>query len=306
MTETETGEGKLYLAPVVGLVVPVPHRPPHTVTPSAVANIGTMTERSGNAAEGATPESRGRGRSKSAAGRRSPKQAADNSTRPTARRELVESEIFEQASRLFAERGFAGTNLRDIAEAMGVTRPALYYYVKSKEDLLAKLVAQMTEGPAAEIEALAKDDSLDPATKLRRIAHLIAFQRATQPSRFQLLLRSEADLPPAAAKAHTTGMRAALTGLMHVMEEGVLKGQFRPVDARSTALAVAGMCNWVAWWHHPGDTHHTDAEVAEQVSDLAVAMVIQPDDRTPEISGPKAALALLRQDLDYLERILDA
>ncbi|MER5436259.1 TetR family transcriptional regulator [Streptomyces sp. NPDC002588] len=231
---------------------------------------------------------------------------ATNSTRPTARRELVETEIFEQASRLFAERGFAGTNLQDIAEAMGITRPALYYYVKSKDDLLAKLVAQMTEAPAAEIEALAKDDSLDPATKLRNIARFIAFQRASQPSRFQLLLRSEADLPPAAAKANRAGQRAALTGLMHVVEEGVVKGQFQPVDARVTALAVAGMCNWVAWWHHPGDAHYTDSEVAEHVSDLAVAMVIRPEDRTPEVSGPKAALALLRQDLDYLERVLDA
>jgi AcrR family transcriptional regulator len=265
-----------------------------------------MTERSGNASKSAKPESQGRARPKTAAGRRSPKRAADTPSRPTARRELVENEIFEHASRLFAERGFAGTNLQDIADAMGITRPALYYYVKSKDDLLAKLVAQMTEAPAAEIDALAKDDTLDPATRLRRIAHLIAFQRASQPSRFQLLLRSEADLPPAAAKANRAGQRAALTGLMHVMEEGVLKGQFRPVDARAAALAVAGMCNWVAWWHHPGGSLHTDEEAAEQVADLAVAMVIRPDERTPEASGPRAALALLRQDLDYLERVLEA
>lgn len=265
-----------------------------------------MTERSGNASKSAKPESQSRARATSAAGRRSSAKAADTATRPKARRELVENEIFEHASRLFAERGFAGTNLQDIAEAMGITRPALYYYVKSKDDLLAKLVAQMTEAPAAEIEALAKDDSLDPATRLRKIAHLIAFQRAGHPSRFQLLLRSEADLPPAAAKANRAGQRAALTGLMHVMEEGVLKGQFRPVDTRAAALAVAGMCNWVAWWHHPGGSRHTDEEAAELVADMAVAMVIRPDERMPEASGPKAALALLRQDLDYLERVLDS
>ena len=55
----------------------------------------------------------------------------------TARRELVENEIYEQAIRLFAERGFAGTSLQDIADALGITRPALYYYVKSKDELLA-------------------------------------------------------------------------------------------------------------------------------------------------------------------------
>ncbi|WP_416979640.1 TetR/AcrR family transcriptional regulator [Streptomyces sp. T028] len=267
-----------------------------------------MTERSRDAGTGTRPEGTSGGTVKRAAGRRptKPKATGDTAKRPTARRELVENEIFEQASLLFAERGFSGTNLGDIAEAMGITRPALYYYVKSKEDLLAKLVAQMTEGPAAEIEALAADETVDPAVRLREIAHLIAFQRASQPKRFQLLLRSEADLPPEAAKAHRAGMRAAMLGLMRVIEEGIIKGQFRPVDARATALAVAGMCNWVAWWHHPGDHHFTDAEAAGHVADLAVAMVMRSADRTPEGAGPKAALALIRQDLDYLERILEA
>lgn len=118
-----------------------------------------------------------------------------SSGRLSTRRALVENEIFEQASRLFAERGFSGTNLGDVAEAMGITRPALYYYVKSKDELLARLVEQITEGPAAEIEALAADSDTDPASRLRRIAHLITLQRADQPNRFQLLLRSEADLP---------------------------------------------------------------------------------------------------------------
>ena len=62
-----------------------------------------------------------------------PERAAKNG-RGT-RRELVENEMYEHAIRLFAERGFAGTSLQDIADAMGVTRPALYYYVKSKDEL---------------------------------------------------------------------------------------------------------------------------------------------------------------------------
>ena len=48
------------------------------------------------------------------------------------------------ATNLFAERGFAGTNLQDIAEATGLTRPALYHYFKSKESLLSRLVAELT------------------------------------------------------------------------------------------------------------------------------------------------------------------
>ena len=211
--------------------------------------------------------------------------------------------MYEQASRLFAERGFAGTSLQDIAEAMGMTRPALYYYVKSKDELLAKLVTEITEGSAAEIKSVVEGSDIDAVTKLRKIARMLAFGRATQPARFLLLERSEAELPSGLAEAHEAAKRSTLHDLMHVIEEGVAKGQFRPVDPRVAALAVIGMCNWVAWWYHPG-AGRNEADTAEQLADLAVAMIVQASERTPAVSGPRAALALLRQDLQYLDSVL--
>lgn len=258
---------------------------------SDLATITIMTKSARRIAGSSTPA---RGTAESSSGRFS------------TRRALVENEIFEQASRLFAERGFSGTNLGDIAEAMGITRPALYYYVKSKDDLLARLVEQITEGPAAEIEAVAADSGLDPASRLRRIARLITLQRADRPNRFQLLLRSEADLPPTVAEAHRAAQRATLRHLIEVIDEGVLKGQFRPVETRTAALAVAGMCNWVAWWYHPGgerDPSEKDA-AATQIAELAVAMVQQANPQASGTPGPEAALALLHQDLYLLERTL--
>ena len=96
----------------------------------------------------------------------------------TARRELVENELYEHATRLFAERGFAGTSLQDIADAMGITRPALYYYVKSKDELLAKLVTEVTDGPLDELTALVARDGLDPVQKLRGIVEVIVGRQA--------------------------------------------------------------------------------------------------------------------------------
>lgn len=226
------------------------------------------------------------------------------SPRATSRRGLVEDQIFTEAARLFAERGFAGTNLQDIADAMGMTRPALYYYVKSKDELLARLVTETTEAPAVEIKRLANDPNADAAVRLRGVAQAMALRRATDPYRFQLLLRSEADLSPDLARSHRAAQRAALRELILLIEEGIEKGQFRPVDPRTTALAVIGMCNWIAWWQHSlGEK--SPAEVAELIADLAVTMVRQPDGHVPGAAGPQGAIAQLRADLDYLERVLD-
>jgi AcrR family transcriptional regulator len=221
----------------------------------------------------------------------------------TARRELVENEIYEHAIRLFAERGFAGTSLQDIAGALGITRPALYYYVKSKDELLAKLAADVAGGSAAQITELAARPDLDAAGKLREIVRLTALRQATQPERFRLLIRSEAELPAELSDAYDTSRRAVLRAVTGVIEEGMRAGRFRPADARIAALGVIGMWNWVAWWFRP-DRDSADA-VADQLADMAIAALQRADHRIPDGEGPAAALKMLRQDIDHLERILN-
>jgi AcrR family transcriptional regulator len=221
----------------------------------------------------------------------------------TTRRELVENEIYEHAVRLFAERGFAGTSLQDIADALGITRPALYYYVKSKDELLAKLAADVAGGSAAQIAELAARPDLDAVGQHRAITRLNVIRVATQPERFRLLIRSEADLPPELSRAYDTNRRAVLKAVTGVIEDGIRAGRFRPVDARVAALAVIGMGNWIAWWFRP-DRNSADA-VADQLADMAVAALQRNDRSTPDGEGPAAALKMLRQDLDHLERILD-
>ncbi|GAA4546144.1 TetR/AcrR family transcriptional regulator [Pseudonocardia xishanensis] len=221
----------------------------------------------------------------------------------TARRELVENELYEHATRLFAERGFAGTSLQDIADALGITRPALYYYVKSKDELLATLVTEVTHGPLDELNALVAGGG-DAEALLRGIVEVIVGRRATQPERFRLLIRSEAELPAELTAAYDEGRRAVLKVIAGVVEDGVRSGRFRPVDARVAALGVLGMCNWVAWWFHPGGRDSAEG-VTAQLADMAVGALVRPDHQVPEAEGPAAALKLLRQDLDHLERVLD-
>jgi AcrR family transcriptional regulator len=212
-------------------------------------------------------------------------------------------QIFAGAARLFAERGFAGTSLQDIADDLGMTRPALYYYVRSKDELLARLVTETTEAPAAEITRLAKQPAADAAVRLRGVARAVALRRATDPSGFQMLVRSEAELPPELARSHKLAQRTTLRELTRLIEEGIESGQFRPVDPRTTALAVIGMCNWIAWWQSSLGGK-TPAEVADQIADLALAMVRRLDSQVSGPAGKLMVIAQLRADLDYLQEML--
>jgi AcrR family transcriptional regulator len=221
--------------------------------------------------------------------------------RPHARRDLVEAQILEHATRLFAERGFAATSLQDIAEATGLTRPALYHYVRNKDDLLSRLVEELTEGPAEELHRINADTDRAPVDRLRDMAHAVALRIARSPERFRLLIRSEAELPESLADVYTRGRRRVLREFTSVIEEGISLGQLRPVDSRVAALGIIGMCNWVAWWHRPGQGDDT---VAGQLAEMALASLAEADHRAVEGEGPARAVSLLRQDLDYLERLL--
>ncbi len=229
---------------------------------------------------------------------------ADAEPKANPRRDLLEAQIVDNASRLFAERGFAGTNLQDVAEATGLTRPALYYYVRSKEDLLSKVLERLSQAPAEALQRIRDDTSLDAPERLRAMAMSMALGQASAPERFRMVLRSEADLPKELASSYDDGRRKVLAVMVAVIEEGMTYGAFRPTNARVAALGVIGMCNWVAFWYRPGSKISPES-VAKQLADMAVAAIVDP--RAAELSadGPARALELLRQDVDFLAKVLD-
>ena len=219
------------------------------------------------------------------------------------RKDLMQSQIMEEATRLFADRGFAGTSLQDIADAAGLTRPALYHYFASKEELLSRLVSELTVGPADQLGEIRRRPGETATGRLRAMAFAVALRQASQPARFRVLVRSEAELPGALAKIYDQGRRRVLREFSLVIGEGVRQGEFRPVDPRTAALGVIGLCNWVAWWHRPGQPR-ADQDVAGALADMAVASVLQHDKRADGATGTARALAPLKEDVTLLEHLL--
>jgi AcrR family transcriptional regulator len=76
-------------------------------------------------------------------------------------------ELTRQAARLFAERGYHGTSIGDLAEALGVQKGSLYAHIKSKQDLL---YATMMEGARAFHGRLDEIDEGLPAVEKIRLA----------------------------------------------------------------------------------------------------------------------------------------
>jgi len=86
--------------------------------------------------------------------------------------------IVNQAMKLFLEKGYHGTSIDDITQAAGLTKGALYWHFKSKEDLLERIIEEFKrhslEGMIHEVEGI-KGGSLDKFTKMFRYNAAFAY-----------------------------------------------------------------------------------------------------------------------------------
>jgi AcrR family transcriptional regulator len=154
--------------------------------------------------------------------------------------------VIDAAVQLFAEKGYDGTSLLDIADAVGLLKGSLYYYARSKEDLLFAIVEEFyAEGLASAAEL--RDSAGTPTEKLRRslerAAHYMLTHRAQVTIYFHDAKALSAERQALLAPQRSTFGRT----LAELIKAGQQTGEFRPdVEARIASVALVGSINWLA------------------------------------------------------------
>lgn len=221
-----------------------------------------------------------------------------------ARRGLVENELLERAATLFADRGFNGTTLQDVADTVGLTRAALYHYFDGKEAMLAALVEGITAARVTELKKLRGDKTLSANEKLVAVTRMMVINVVTQAVRFRLLLQSEKELPAALAAKHAKARRDTLKEIVELFEEGIAAGDFKAVEPHVAAFSLLGMCNWPAWWYKP-EQNGAPEVIAGQIADIALSAFSRGADAAPLPAGDaRSALHRIRDDLAVVERVI--
>ena len=160
-------------------------------------------------------------------------------------------ELTRTAARLFAERGFHGTSMGDLAEAMGVQKGSLYSLTGSKQELLQETLRQGAEAFHGALDAVPEDA---PSVERIRVAlrgHLRVVSEqidvATVFTREWRYLEGDArDVFLAERRRYEERWRALL-------REGVEAGELRTdLDVAAAALLVLSAANWAYTWLEPG------------------------------------------------------
>lgn len=216
---------------------------------------------------------------------------------------LVRRAMLNAAAGLFAERGFGGTNLRDVADVLGMSRPGLYYHFPSKEKILEALIEEVTFSFAAQLESMSFKPDQDPEEALRNVVLISARWVLENPVLFRVLIRSEAEIPEDLKRKHDASKKAILEHFTAVIEHGIAIGKFRPVDPHVASLTIAGMCNWTSWWYKPEGRLHVE-EVATVIAEMAVRSLLRPDAHRTRSDRVSDVLRILKEDVAHLDHLL--
>ena len=223
-----------------------------------------------------------------------------DSARPVRHRTTVlRRAILDTAATMFAEKGFVGTNLRDIADALGMSRPGLYYHFPSKENLLEAIVEELTLSAERQLVRITEDKGGEPDQALRLVVQATTVWLLDHRVFFRLLDRAESDLPPEVKASNEESKRKNLQYFVGIIERGISCGKFRPVDPHIAALAIAGMRNWAAWWYKP-DGRLTAQQIAESIADMAVKSVLRSDAHRSRSDTLADAVRILQEDVSHL------
>lgn len=227
-------------------------------------------------------------------------EAKDGGARPMRQRtSLLRRAVLDTAAQMFAEKGYLGANLGAIANALGMSRPGLYYHFPSKELLLGEIIDELTLSSERQLAAIAQENSEDPEAALRLVVQATTLWLLDHRIYFLALDRSEKDLPDELRKANEASKRKNLNYMIEIIDHGVRIGKFRPIDPHVAALAIAGMRNWGAWWYQP-DGRLTALEIADIISDMAVRSVVRSDPYRSRSDSVADALRILQEDVSHL------
>ena len=155
--------------------------------------------------------------------------------------------VIHAAAREFNRKGYHNTSLDDIAARLEVTKPTVYYYVTSKEQLLFQCFVAGVE----QIRAAFRDvRHLEVPARERLNAVLRHYGQAVASEFGWCMVRAEdQDLSPAMSR-HIKALKSEIDhGIRRLIREGVQDGSIQPCDPKMTAFALAGALNWIAHWY---------------------------------------------------------
>ena len=153
----------------------------------------------------------------------------------------LRQQILSTAKILFIQQGYHGLSMRQIAEALGVSKAALYYHFRDKEELLLAILDSYLDQMETSLQKI-RQEQVGARRQIRTLVELILFQPADQRAVIRLSSQEMAQLSQPARQAFDRAYhRKFLDPIRSIFQEGIQSGELRPVDPTVATWALLGM-----------------------------------------------------------------
>lgn len=171
-------------------------------------------------------------------------------------------ELLRVCARLFREKGFDGTTVRDISSAAGMHSGSPFYHFANKQEMLLAVIEQgLTEGLRRSEAVLA--ERLPPGEKFRRLVRSHLGTILEDGNDFiPVLLYDWRSLTPA-NRRRVIALRDRYDALWQKMLDELARQKLISGDPQLARLFVLGAINWAAKWYRPGGRLSLDAVAAQ-------------------------------------------
>jgi AcrR family transcriptional regulator len=194
-------------------------------------------------------------------------------------RTATEAMILAEACQLFASRGFDGTSIRDIANAVGISNAALYHYFADKDELLARIVINVIERQCELMERRIEPGE-SPAEKLR--AFMRAYAEFFEDNMAESIAssRSFSALENPVQRERAIYWRDRYENMLRaIVQEGMDSGEFREGDVALTGRAVLSCLNWMYRWYSPSGSLRP-RDIVDTYADILIGGIAGSPDRS--------------------------
>src|SRR6201996_4483156 len=175
-------------------------------------------------------------------------------------------EIVDASAKVFAERGYHATSTTELCEANGIGKGALYYYIGSKEELLAAIHDRVMDEVMLGADRVAAAGGT-PSRQLAMLGEELLDVIHRYPDHVWVFLHEFPALTAERAAQFRERRREYERRVETVLQAGIDAGEFRDVDARLTTLAWLGMHNYTYLWLKAGG-QVSARDVAQPFADI--------------------------------------
>jgi len=158
-------------------------------------------------------------------------------------------EIHSVVTRLFAQKGYHNTSMREIARGLGMNQSSLYHYFDSKEDILYTLINDAMDDALNTLEEICKTD-LSPHGKLNQVLSFYTNYYAGDQDRLRLLVNEQGNLGKAYREILIKKERRYVRLIQSILKALADEGRMKRIPPAVAAFAFFGMVHYTIKWYH--------------------------------------------------------